>query len=65
MTRDGTFWIEGGRIAYPIQNLRFNQRLPEMLGEVDALGYPQRFGGTVVPAARVRRFHFSSVTDSI
>ena len=34
MTRDGTFLIEDGKIAYPIKNLRFNQVLPEMLRDV-------------------------------
>ncbi len=65
MTRDGTFWIEEGQIAYPIKNLRFNQRLPEMLQEVDALSSVQRFGSSVVPGVRVKAFNFSSVTDSV
>lgn len=65
MTRDGTFWIENGQIAYPIKNLRFNQSLPEMLRDVDALGTVQRYGSSVVPAVRVRAFNFSSVTDSV
>jgi predicted Zn-dependent protease len=65
MTRDGTFWIENGEIAYPIKNLRFNQSLPEMLGAVDALSAVQRYGSSVVPGVRVRSFNFSSVTDSV
>jgi predicted Zn-dependent protease len=65
MTRDGTFWIENGEIAYPIQNLRFNQSLPEMLREVDFLTTVQRFGGSVVPGVRVKAFNFTSTTDSI
>ena len=65
MTRDGTFWIEEGQIAYPIKNLRFNQRLPEMLQAVDALSSVQRFGSSVVPGVRVKAFNFSSVTDSV
>ena len=65
MTRDGTFWIENGEIAYPIKNLRFNQNLPEMLKEVESLSEAQRFEGTVVPGVRVKGFNFSSVTDSI
>ena len=65
MTRDGTFWVENGEIAYPIKNLRFNQALPEMLHEVDALSSVQRFGGSVVPRVRVKAFNFSSVTDSV
>ncbi|GAB4191344.1 MAG: metallopeptidase TldD-related protein [Coleofasciculaceae cyanobacterium] len=65
MTRDGTFWIEDGQIAYPIKNLRFNQSLPEMLRDVDALSSVQRFGSSVVPGVRVKEFNFSSVTDSV
>jgi predicted Zn-dependent protease len=65
MTRDGTFWIEDGQIAYPIKNLRFNQSLPEMLREVDALSTVQRFRSSVVPGVRVKAFNFSSVTDSV
>ncbi len=65
MTRDGTFWIEDGAIAYPIENLRFNQSLPEMLRDVDALTTVQRFGGSVVPGVRVKAFNFTSTTDSI
>ncbi|MBV8886328.1 MAG: TldD/PmbA family protein [Chroococcidiopsidaceae cyanobacterium CP_BM_RX_35] len=65
MTRDGTFWIEDGKIAYPIKNLRFNQSLPEMLREIDALSTAQRYGSSVVPGVRVQAFNFSSVTDSV
>jgi predicted Zn-dependent protease len=65
MTRDGTFWIENGEIAYPIKNLRFNQSLPDLLREVDALSTVERFGGSVVPGVRVKTFNFSSVTDSV
>ncbi len=65
MTRDGTFWIENGEIAYPIENLRFNQSLPQMLQQVDALTTGQRFGGSVVPGVRVKAFNFTSTTDSI
>lgn len=65
MTRDGTFWIEEGQIAYPIKNLRFNQSLPEMLRDVDALSSAQRFGSSVVPGVRVKAFNFTSVTDSV
>ncbi|MGK7872265.1 MAG: TldD/PmbA family protein [Xenococcaceae cyanobacterium] len=65
MTRDGTFWVEDGQIAYPIKNLRFNQSLPEMLRDVEAISTVQRVGSSVVPGVRVRAFNFSSVTDSV
>ena len=65
MTRDGTFLIEKGKISHPIQNLRFNQSLPEMLKNVVAVGKSQRCGGSVIPVCKVENFNFSSVTDSV
>lgn len=65
MTRDGTFWIEKGEIVYPIQNLRFNHSLPEMLRDIEAVSSVQRFGSSVVPGVKVKAFNFSSVTDSV
>ncbi|NJR22676.1 MAG: TldD/PmbA family protein [Richelia sp. CSU_2_1] len=65
MTRDGTFWIEDGKIAYPIKNLRFNQILPDMLRDVDAVTEVKRYGSSVVPGVRVKAFNFTSITDSL
>jgi predicted Zn-dependent protease len=65
MTRDGTFWIEDGRLAYPIKNLRFNQSLPQMLSNLEALSQVQRCGSSVIPGCKVKDFHFSSITDSV
>lgn len=67
MTRDGTFLIEGGRVAGGVRNFRFNQSLLEMLGNVERLGPARRTAGEeafemVVPAMHVRDFHFSEVT---
>lgn len=67
MTRDGTFWIEGGEVRHGVKNLRFNQSAIEMLNQVEALGPPQRTSGEesfdmVVPAMKVRDFNFSSLT---
>lgn len=65
MTRDGTFWIEGGKIAYPIKNLRFNQCLPAMLKDIEQVSQVQRYGSLVVPGVKVGSFCFTSITDSI
>ena len=65
MTRDGTFYIEDGKISYPVKNLRFNQCLPEMLRNVVALSQAKRCGSSVIPGCKVENFHFSSVTDSV
>lgn len=67
MTRDGTFYVEGGKIRHAVRNLRFNQSIKEMLNQVELLGPAVRAAGEesfemVVPAMRVAHFHFSEVT---
>ena len=67
MTRDGTFLIEDGKVAGGIRNFRFNESIIEMLSNVDMLGPAVRAAGEesfemVVPAMKVRNFHFSEVT---
>jgi predicted Zn-dependent protease len=67
MTRDGTFLVEGGRVAAGVRNFRFNQSLIEMLSSVEALSQPVRTSGEespdmVVPAMKIRDFHFTEVT---
>ncbi len=67
MTRDGLFLVENGRVAGAVRNFRFNQSLIEMLKNVELLGPAVRATGEeafemVVPAMKVRDFHFSEVT---
>ncbi|HEY6271695.1 MAG TPA: TldD/PmbA family protein [Terriglobales bacterium] len=67
MTRDGTFLVEGGKVAYGIRNFRFNQSLIETLNHVEAMGPAVRASGEesfdmVVPAMKVRGFNFTEVT---
>jgi PmbA protein len=67
MTRDGTFLVENGKIAGGIRNFRFNQGVLEMLSNVEMVGTAVRAAGEesfemVVPAMKVRNFHFSEVT---
>ena len=67
MTRDGTSLVEAGRIAAGLRNFRFNQSLMEMLSNVEALSQPVRASGEespdmVVPAMKIRDFHFTEVT---
>jgi predicted Zn-dependent protease len=67
MTRDGTFLVENGKIAGGIRNFRFNQGILEMLSNVEMMGPAVRAAGEesfemVVPAMKVRNFHFSEVT---
>lgn len=62
MTRDGTFFVEGGKLKHAVKNLRFNQSLLEVLENVVAIGAPRRMMGTVVPPLVVKDFRFASAT---
>jgi predicted Zn-dependent protease len=67
MTRDGLFLVERGKVVSAVRNFRFNQSLLKMLGNVEQLGPAVRATGEeafemVVPAMKIRDFHFSEVT---
>ncbi len=67
MTRDGTFYVEGGTIRHGLRNFRFNESLIHMLANVEAMGIPVRASGEesfdmVVPAMQVSDFNFTEVT---
>jgi PmbA protein len=67
MTRDGTFYIENGKIRHGVRNFRFNQSLIQMLSNVEAMGTAVRASGEesfdmVVPAMKVKDFNFTEVT---
>jgi PmbA protein len=67
MTRDGLFLVEKGQVGSAVRNFRFNQSILEMLRNVEMMGPAVRATGEeafemVVPAMKVRDFHFSEVT---
>jgi predicted Zn-dependent protease len=67
MTRDGTFYVEDGKIRHGILNFRFNESLLHMLSNVEAMGRPVRASGEesfdmVAPPMKVRDFNFTEVT---
>jgi predicted Zn-dependent protease len=67
MTRDGTFFIEKGKLRQGILNFRFNESLLHMLSNVEEMSEPVRASGEesfdmVVPAMKVREFNFTEVT---
>jgi predicted Zn-dependent protease len=67
MTRDGTFYIEDGKVHYGLRNFRFNESLLHMLSSVEEMGTPVRASGEesfdmVVPAMKIREFNFTEVT---
>jgi predicted Zn-dependent protease len=71
LTRDGTFYVENGKIKYPIKNFRFNESPITMLNNVDELGRPTVIGPDevpfqmVIPPMRIRDFNFTSLSDAV
>ena len=65
LTRDGTFYIENGKIKFPIKNFRFNESPIVMLNNIEALGKPQRVNGSMIPPMKIRDFTFSSLSDAV
>lgn len=67
MTRDGTFYVENGRVQGGVRNFRFNESLIHMLSNVEEMSQPARSAGEesfdmAVPAMKVREFNFTEVT---
>jgi predicted Zn-dependent protease len=71
LTRDGTFYIEDGKIKYPIKNFRFNESPIIMLNNLEMLGKTERVVSTesnqnyMVPPMKIREFTFSSLSDAV
>ncbi|MFK3739594.1 TldD/PmbA family protein [Massilia sp. TN1-12] len=71
LTRDGTFYIENGKIKYPIKNFRFNESPVTMLNNIEEIGKPVIIGGDEVPfqmsipPMKVRDFNFTSLSDAV
>lgn len=72
LTRDGVFWIENGKIAYPILNFRWNESPVAVLKNIDAMSQAMRVPpresrspNIVVPALRVKEFTFSSLSEAV
>jgi predicted Zn-dependent protease len=75
LTRDGVWFVEKGRIQYPVRNFRFNQSILQMLapGNVQAIGASERVGNSeaqgrsamVLPALKVGQFHFTSQSEAV
>ncbi len=71
LTRDGTFYIENGKIKFPIKNMRFNESPVIMLNNVEALGKPERaisvesYRSYMIPPMKIRDFTFSSLSDAV
>src|SRR5690606_29390819 len=64
LNRDGVFYIEDGKIKYPIKNLRFNESPVNMLTNVIELGQTARIGRHIIPLMKIADFNFTSVSDA-
>lgn len=71
LTRDGTFYIENGKIKYPVKNFRFNESPVIMLNNLEALGKQERsisvesYRSYLIPPMKIRDFTFSSLSDAV
>lgn len=66
LTRDGVLMIEDGKVAYPVNNFRWNDSPLFVLNRIDALGSPERVSASrVVPAIRARNFNFTSISEAV
>jgi predicted Zn-dependent protease len=75
LTRDGIWYIEKGKIQYPVRNFRFNQSVIQLLapGNVEMIGKSERVGSSegqggnaaLLPALKVKEFHFSSQSEAV
>ncbi|TFF38002.1 TldD/PmbA family protein [Mucilaginibacter psychrotolerans] len=71
LTRDGTFYIENGKIKFPVKNFRFNESPVIMLNNLEALGKQERsisvesYRSYLIPPLKVRDFTFSSLSDAV
>jgi PmbA protein len=67
MTRDGTLYVENGKVRHGVRNFRFNESLINMLSNVEEMSVPVRASGEesfdmVAPAMKVKDFNFTEVT---
>jgi predicted Zn-dependent protease len=71
LTRDGTFYIENGKIMHPIKNFRFNESPIIMLNNLEELGKTERTvsvesnNNYLIPPMKIRDFTFTSLSDAI
>ena len=65
LTRDGTFFIENGKIKHPVKNFRFNESPIIMLNNLEELGQQVRVNGNLIPYMKIRDFTFTSLSDAV
>ena len=71
VVQHGTFLIENGKVVAPVENLRFEESIPEALKRVEAMSPsrlvfdPRVFGspsGLALPAMKIKEFRFIGST---
>jgi len=67
MTRGGTFFVEGGKIKFPIKNLRFTESMIKAFLNVEKVGkeaklVPSDEQGSYLPSLLIRNFNFTGTT---
>ncbi len=72
LTRDGVFWIENGKITYPVMNFRWNDSPVAVLKNIEAMSKEMRIPpresqstSIAVPALRLKEFNFSSLSEAV
>ena len=73
MTRDGTFYVENGRVQGGVRNFRFNESLIHMLSNVEAMSVPAsivrrrvvRHGGSGDEGERVQLHRSDQVLEPV
>jgi predicted Zn-dependent protease len=71
LTRDGTFYIEDGKIQFPVKNFRFNESPVIMLNNLEEMGRPERTVSVesnlnyLLPPLKIRDFTFTSLSDAV
>jgi predicted Zn-dependent protease len=71
MTRDGTFWVEDGKIKHSIKNLRFTESMLKAFSNVLAISKERKtvaswwedLGCIVAPAMLMDKFKFTGKTE--
>jgi predicted Zn-dependent protease len=69
MTRDGTFFVENGKIKYPVKNLRFTHSMLDAFSNVEMISKEAKLqvsswmGASMVPALKIKGFNFSGKTE--
>ncbi len=71
MTRDGTFWIENGKVKHGVKNLRFTESMLRAFSNISALSRQRKIavpwwgdiGAIVTPAMLIKNFKFTGKTE--